>query len=130
MKQARFDATLPARDMKRARDFYAQKLGLEPAEETSDGLLYSGGQGSRFLLFESSGSPSGSHTQMSFEVDDLEGEVADLKQRGVKFEEYDQPGFKTVNSIAQIGETKGAWFKDSEGNLLSIGTYARVGAAR
>ncbi len=57
---------------------------------------------------------------MAWITNDLEGEVAALKARGVVFEEYDLPGLKTVNSVATLAQGKGAWFKDSEGNLLAV----------
>lgn len=123
---------LPAQDLSRARRFYSEKLGLEPIEERPGGLRYRSGN-HFFALFESAGEPSGSHTQMGWEVADIEATVAALKARGVVFEEYDLPGLKTVHGIATIagnypgkgvGE-KGAWFKDSEGNLLSIGQPLR-----
>ncbi len=62
---------LPAQDLERARAFYAEKLGLEPVEERPGGLRYRCGSG-RFSLFESAGAASGSHTQMAWEVDDIE----------------------------------------------------------
>lgn len=80
-------------------------------------LRIAAADGTRFLLFPSSGSASGSHTQMGFIVADADAEVRDLHQRGVQFEEYDFPGFDKATSVAQIGEDRGAWFKDSEGNL-------------
>ena len=121
-------ARIPATDLDRARAFYAEKLGLEPSEERPGGLLYRCGSGV-FSLFASSGAASGGHTQMAWEVDDIEETVAELRGRGVKFEEYDLPGLSTVNGIAEVegnypskgvGE-RGAWFRDSEGNLLAIG---------
>src|SRR5690606_38431698 len=78
-----------------ARAFYADKLGLAPVEERPGGLLYRCGSG-LFALFDSRGAPSGSHTQMGIEVSDLRAAVAALRARGVQFEEYDAPGFKTV----------------------------------
>ncbi len=113
-------ATIPAQNLERAKSFYADKLGLKPEEERPEGLRYRCGNGG-FLLFESSGEPSGTHTQLGWDVDDVEAAVATLRQNGVVFEEYDMPGFKTVNGIAEIAGEKGAWFKDSEGNLLAIG---------
>jgi catechol 2,3-dioxygenase-like lactoylglutathione lyase family enzyme len=120
---------LPARDLRRARAFYADKLGLEPSEEREGGLLYRCG-GGEFALFETDGAPSGSHTQMAWQVSDIEQAVAQLKARGLVFEEYDVPGLVTVGGIVQVtgnypskggvGE-RAAWFKDSEGNLLAIG---------
>lgn len=113
-------ATIPAQDLERARSFYADKLGLQPEEEGPDGLRYRCGDGG-FLLFASSGQASGTHTQLGWDVDDIEAAVAALRERGVVFEEYDLPGFKTVNGIADIEGERGAWFKDSEGNLLAVG---------
>ena len=97
-----------------------RQLWLTPVGEQPAGAFYAGRDGTRFLLFPSSGSASGSHTQMGFIVADADAEVRDLEQRGVQFEEYDFPGFDKATSIAQIGEDRGAWFKDSEGNLLGI----------
>jgi predicted enzyme related to lactoylglutathione lyase len=117
---ARVRATVPAQDLERAKSFYADKLEIKPSEERPEGLLYECG-GGQFLLFESSGQASGSHTQLAWDVDDLDNAVAQLKENGVVFEEYDMPGFKTVDGIAEIDGERGAWFKDSEGNLLAIG---------
>lgn len=124
---------LPAQDLERARAFYAEKLGLLPVEERPGGLRYRCGNGF-FALFASSGAPSGDHTQMGWEVDDLEATVAELGRRGVVFEEYDLPGLTTVDGIAEVagnypsrggvGE-KAAWFRDSEGNLLGLGQAMR-----
>jgi catechol 2,3-dioxygenase-like lactoylglutathione lyase family enzyme len=114
--------------MDRARAFYADKLGLQPVEERDGGLRYVCAAG-EFALFESAGAPSGAHTQMGWEVDDIEATVNELRSRGVRFEEYDFPGLRTVGGIAEIegnypskgiGE-RAAWFRDSEGNLLGIG---------
>ena len=120
---------LPAQDLARARAFYSDRLGLEPVEERPGGLLYHCADG-EFALFESEGAPSGSHTQMAWEVDDIEKVVAHLKAQGVVFEEYDLPGLTTIDGIAEVSgnyPSKGgvgeraAWFRDSEGNLLAIG---------
>ncbi len=120
---------LPAQDLDRARRFYADKLGLLPVESRPGGLRYECGAGG-FVLFESSGRPSGEHTQMAWQVEDLESVVAELRNRGVVFDEYDMPGLRTINSVAEVagnypshggvGE-RAAWFHDSEGNLLAVG---------
>jgi catechol 2,3-dioxygenase-like lactoylglutathione lyase family enzyme len=123
---------LPAQDLARARRFYAEKLGLDPVEEREGGLRYECG-GVVFALFTSAGAPSGAHTQMGWEVEDIDATVAELRARGVVFEEYDLPGLTTVEGIANIegnypskgvGE-RGVWFHDSEGNLLGIGQSVR-----
>ena len=120
---------IPAQDLQQARSFYAEKLGLQPSEERPGGLLYRCREG-EFALFESACAASGNHTQMAWEVEDIEATVERLRARGVVFEEYDLPGLRTVNGIADVagnypskggvGE-KAAWFRDSEGNLLGLG---------
>jgi catechol 2,3-dioxygenase-like lactoylglutathione lyase family enzyme len=129
LRHGRVATRIPAQDLDRARRFYADKLGLEPSEERPGGLLYRCASGV-FALFASEGASPGTFTQMGWEVDDIEAVVAELKERGVVFEEVDVPGLKTVDGIADIagnypskggkGE-RGAWFRDSEGNLLGVG---------
>jgi catechol 2,3-dioxygenase-like lactoylglutathione lyase family enzyme len=132
LSEGRVATRIPAQDLERARAFYAEKLGLEPVEERPGGLRYVCGAG-EFALFESAGGASGDHTQMGWEVDDIEATVTELRSRGVVFEEYDLPGLRTVDGIADIdgnypskgiGE-RGAWFRDSEGNMLGIGQPLR-----
>ncbi|WP_405608101.1 VOC family protein [Streptomyces sp. NBC_00076] len=129
LARGRVATRLPAQNLDRARRFYYEQLGLEPVDERPGGLLYRCG-GTDFALFESTGSSTGAFTQMGWEVDDIETIVAELKRRGVVFEEVDLPGFRTEDGIAEIdgnypskgarGE-RAAWFRDSEGNLLGIG---------
>ena len=116
-------AALPATDLERAKRFYADKLGLLPESEGPDGLFYRCGGTTRFLVFPSGGSASRTHTQMTWNTPNIEAEVAELTARGVVFEEYDLPEVKTTNSVATLGESKGAWFYDSEGNLLALGQF-------
>jgi catechol 2,3-dioxygenase-like lactoylglutathione lyase family enzyme len=119
---------LPAQDLDRARAFYRDKLGLEPAEERPGGLRYVLGD-TEFALFASSGASSGTFTQMAIYVEDIERVVAALGERGVTFEAYATPGLKTEDGIAAIEgnyPSKGsgeyaAWLRDSEGNLIAIG---------
>ena len=126
-------ARLPAQDLERARRFYREKLSLEPIEERPGGLRYQCASGT-FVVFSSKGVPSGAHTQLAFEVEDLASVVSALRARGVVFEEYDSPGLRTVHGIAEVsgnypskrstGE-KAAWFHDSEGNLIGLGQPIR-----
>jgi catechol 2,3-dioxygenase-like lactoylglutathione lyase family enzyme len=132
LADAQVATRLPAKDLERAKTFYAEKLGLRPVEGRPGGLCYRCG-GGYFALFESAGAASGDHTQMAWEVANIDATVAALRTRGVVFEEYDMPGLKTVNGIAEIegnypskgvGE-RAAWFRDSEGNLLGLGEPVR-----
>lgn len=112
--------TIPAHDLNRARRFYEQKLGLIPTEELGDGLLYECAGNSQFFLYETGAAGTAQNTAMSWLTDDIEAEVAELRSKGVVFEEYDFPGLKTVNGIADLNGERSAWFKDSEGNILAI----------
>jgi catechol 2,3-dioxygenase-like lactoylglutathione lyase family enzyme len=133
LDSARVAVRLPAQDLERARRFYSEKLGLEPVDERPGGLLYRCG-GADFALFRSAGASPGTFTQMALEVDDLRAVMDELKRRGVVFEEVDLPGLKTVDGIAEVqgnypskgatGEL-GAWFRDSEGNMLGVGQPVR-----
>ncbi|WP_234389064.1 MULTISPECIES: VOC family protein [Streptomyces] len=127
--RARVATRLPAGDLARARRFYSEMLGLEPVDERPGGLLYRCG-GVEFVLFRSAGASPGTFTQMAWQVDDIETVVSVLERRGVVFEDVDLPGMRTRHGIAEIegnypskgarGE-RGAWFRDSEGNLLGVG---------
>jgi catechol 2,3-dioxygenase-like lactoylglutathione lyase family enzyme len=135
LQNARIATRLPAQDLARARRFYADKLGLEPSEERPGGLLYKAAN-AEFALFQSAGASNGTFTQMAWDVDDIAATVAELRSRGVVFEEYDLPGLATVDGIAEVegnypskgdGE-RAAWFRDSEGNMLGIGQAVRASA--
>jgi len=120
-------ARLPAQDLDRARQWYAEKLGFEPAEERPGGLRYVIGS-CEFALYISAGRSDGSFTQLGFEVADLRAAVRALSARGVVFEDYDEGPLRTDQGVATIngnypskgtGEY-GAWFRDSEGNMLGL----------
>jgi catechol 2,3-dioxygenase-like lactoylglutathione lyase family enzyme len=135
LRDAAVGMRLPARDLSRARTFYAERLGLEPVEEREGGLRYECG-GDSFVIFQSGGASSGTHTQMGFYVPDIEVAVAELRDRGLSFDEVDVPGFGLRNGIADIpgnypstgavGE-RAVWFRDSEGNLLGLGQLVMPG---
>ena len=118
---------LPAGDLDRARAFYEDMLRLVPVEEREGGLRYLCAAG-EFHLFVSTGTPSGEFTQIGFEVEDIGAAVAELRGRGVAFEEVDLPGFEVEDGIARVegnypskgSRERGAWFRDSEGNLLGL----------
>lgn len=119
---------LPAQDLDRARQFYRDRLGLEPVEERDGGLRYVCGT-TEFHLFLSSGAASGASTQLGFEVADIDETIADLRSRGLELEPFDIAGFEVENDVVVVPDNypskgtgeRGAFFRDSEGNLLSIG---------
>src|SRR4051794_4665380 len=111
---------LPVKDLDRARAFYRDKLGLEATLEKPGMLAYSGPSGYIFQLYETSTVGTAQNTQMGWSSSELDADVAELRQRGVVFEEYDLPGLKTENGIAFVGTERSAWFKDTEGNTICI----------
>jgi catechol 2,3-dioxygenase-like lactoylglutathione lyase family enzyme len=112
---------LPVSDMDRATEFYTRKLGLHQRATSPDGgRILDAGNGNAIGLMPAEAGAQSRHTVLSFEVSDLAGEVRDLESHGVRFEDYDLPDLKTVDHIAEMGDTKAAWFCDSEGNILCL----------
>ncbi len=111
--------TVPAADLARARGFYEQTLGFSVRAERPGGIAYDCAD-SWFVLYPSASAGTNQATTMGFATDDIEAEVAELKARGVVFEEYDSPNFKTVDSIFSSPANRSAWFKDSEGNIIGV----------
>ena len=110
----------PVANLARARQFYEQKLGFQPAREEAGGVTYQFGERTACFMYPSPNAGTSKASQAFWRVDDVEREVTDLKARGVQFEEYDMPGLKTRNGIATAGGAKTAWFKDTEGNILAV----------
>jgi len=112
-------AYIPVSSVSRARKFYEDMLGLRPKREYAGGVIYECG-GAEVFMYPTSNAGTSKASQAYWQVDDVEAEVAELKARGVKFEEYDMPGVTMKNSIATAGGAKTAWFKDTEGNILAV----------
>lgn len=117
-------ANIPAKDLNRARAFYADKLGLTPAVEMAGVMLiYKTQGGSTFSIYQTEYAGQAGHTIAQWHVDDVDEEVRTLKANGVTFEKYDLPGVEWDDEVASIeGMGKAAWFKDSEGNTLCLDT--------
>jgi len=113
-------AYFPAQDIARARRFYEDKLGFRPQQEIAGGIVYAFANGTAAFLYLTPNAGTSKASQAFWQVDDVEGEVAALKARGVIFENYDMPGDKSPRGVITAGGAKAAWFKDSEGNILAI----------
>ncbi|AMB40119.1 VOC family protein [Arthrobacter sp. TES] len=122
LKDQQVAAVLPAQDLNRARAFYSEKLGLDPDNpEAEDNLQYTCGGGTGFLVYQTPNAGTAKNTQIGWMVSDVAATVAELRDKGVVFEDYDFPGLKTENGIATMPDgSAAAWFLDSEGNILSI----------
>ena len=108
--------TIAVTDLDRAKRFYQEQVGLKLLDENPGSCRFGAGKGSQLTVRR--GQPNVGQTVAHFEVDDIEAVIRDLTSRGVVFEEYETP--KTVNSIAQVGPARGAWFKDPDGNVLGV----------
>jgi catechol-2,3-dioxygenase len=115
-----FGATIPAKDLDGTRKFYEGVIGLQVIREDPAGILYQSGD-SVVMLYPTQFAGTAQHTLGTFMVKDIDASVTDLRSKGVTFEEYDMPGLKTEGGIAELGGIKSAWFKDPEGNILSLG---------
>lgn len=112
-------AYIPALDVARARQFYEQKLGFKPKAEVAGGVVYECAGGTSCFLYPTSNAGTSKASQAFWQVEDIESEVAELKARGVVFEDYDMPG-KDENGIVTQGGAKAAWFTDTEGNIMAV----------
>ena len=114
-------ANVPASDLDRARRFYADVLGLTPADENPGGLVYTTRGGTSFFLYETQHAGRAGHTIAQWHVQDVAREVRDLKTKGVTFEHYEMPGVTWDGDVATMqGMGSAAWFKDSEGNIMCL----------
>ena len=113
-------AYFPAQDIARARRFYEDKLGFRPQQEIAGGIVYAFANGTAAFLYLTPNAGTSKASQAFWQVDDVEGEVAALKARGVIFENYDMPGEKSPSGAITAGGAKAAWFKDSEGNIMAL----------
>jgi catechol 2,3-dioxygenase-like lactoylglutathione lyase family enzyme len=114
-------ATIAVRKLDTAKSFYEGKLGLEPMPAGEQGAVaYKTGR-SVVLVYESRYAGTNQATSATWTVgDDLESIVRDLKAKGVRFEHYDLPGTRQAGDIHVSGKTRVAWFKDPDGNILSL----------
>lgn len=113
-------AYIPVKDVRRARQFYEGKLGFTPKEEVDGGVVYEFGDHSACFMYPTPNAGTSKASQAFWHVEDIEREVAELKARGVAFEDYDMPGLTIRNSIVTTGLNKAAWFKDTEGNIMAL----------
>jgi predicted enzyme related to lactoylglutathione lyase len=127
MKTSGITAALPAQDLGRAKAFYIEKVGLQAVEskflEATDGRvgLTVGDGVNQLYVYPAGVRSSGEFTQAVIHVADVRAAVEGMRGRGVEFEEYDTPETRTLNGIARTPDGgEGAWFKDSEGNLVGV----------
>lgn len=120
-----YTATLAVSDISRAKEFYVGKLACTVIREDDTGVgLTAPGSNAIFTIYVSGAAGTNQATAMAFHVDDVDAAVAALQAAGVEMENYDFPGLKTVNGVAELEPgTKTGWFKDPDGNILAVGNF-------
>ena len=116
-------AVLPASDLARAQSFWHDTFGVDPIDdgfEEADAVMFEFG-GTRVLVYESEFAGTAQNTALGIDSDDIDRDMADLKAKGVTFNDYDLPGIKTVDGVIELGGMRTAWFNDSEGNIIALG---------
>jgi catechol 2,3-dioxygenase-like lactoylglutathione lyase family enzyme len=114
------DVMLLATDLDATREFYAGRLGLEVLLATDDFLTFGCGGDSRLVVTRSDTGTREPQTKASWRVRDIAAEVAELRSRGVEIADYDEPGLRTSDGIADVGFALAAWFSDPAGNSLGL----------
>jgi catechol 2,3-dioxygenase-like lactoylglutathione lyase family enzyme len=121
LSDARVEPAIAVSDMQRAKDFYEAKLGLSGGHDEADGgHTYPCGEGTQLHIFPSGGAGKSESTIAGWAVDDVEATVDELSANGVTFEQYVEPLKTDEKGIAVMGDSKGAWVKDPDGNVLGI----------
>ena len=113
-------ATVAVKDLKAAKKFYGDTLGLKAVPVPEPEVLNYKSGNSTVLVYKSQFAGSNKATSVTWIVDDVEGTVKDLKAKGVTFEHYDFPGMTRKGDVHIAGKSKAAWFKDPDGNILAV----------
>ena len=116
------DATpmIAVKDLDRARAFYEDTLGLKTKDEMGGEVLTMESGDTTINVYRSEFAGTNKATALTFEVDDAEKEVRELKDKGIFFEHYDMPGLIPQGDLYVAEGFKTAWFKDPDGNILSL----------
>jgi catechol 2,3-dioxygenase-like lactoylglutathione lyase family enzyme len=121
-------AIVPTTDLARAKAFYGEILGLVDAKVSTPGpqVIYRCGGNTLLEVYERPTAGDAQHTLASWEVSDLRAAVDQLRNRGVRFEQYDLPEVKTEDGISTTGDLQEAWFRDPDGNILRIHSHVET----
>jgi len=113
-------ATIAVKDLKAAKKFYGDTLGLKPTPVPEPEVLNYKSGNSTVLVYKSQFAGGNKATAVTWIVDDVEGTVRDLRAKGISFEHYDFPGMTRKGDVHIAGKSKAAWFKDPDGNILAV----------
>ena len=111
---------IAVRDIDRARKFYGGTLGLETTAEMGGEVLRVQSGDTVINVYRSEHAGTNKATALTFDVDDIEAQVTELRDKGIFFEHYDMPGLERQGDLYVAQGMKTAWFKDPDGNILSL----------
>jgi catechol 2,3-dioxygenase-like lactoylglutathione lyase family enzyme len=120
LTEFKVNAVLPSADLARSRAWFEDRTGTTPVKEDPGGLWYECADGTWFVVTQSAFAGTAQNTAVSFQVSDIAAAMGGLRARGIVFEEYDLPEFKTVDGLFAMGPLKAAWFKDADGNIIEL----------
>jgi catechol 2,3-dioxygenase-like lactoylglutathione lyase family enzyme len=120
LSQHPLDVMLLATDLAVAKEFYAERLGLQLLLESDDFVTFKCGGDSRLVVTKSDTGTAEEQTKASWRVDDVAAEVAELRSRGVEVVEYNEPWLKTNDGVADVGFALSAWLVDPSGNTIGL----------
>lgn len=123
LAEGRVFATVAVNDLAAAKQFYGETLGLELSDENPGGVTYNSG-GGKLFVYQAPTAGTNQATSASWDVDNIEVVVEELRGKGIVFEQYDIPGAEKQGDINIMGGMKAAWFKDPSGNILAVGSAA------
>ena len=113
-------ATVAVRDLQAAARFYEDVLGLEHVETVGDEAIAYRSGATRLLVYRSAYAGTNQATAVTWSVGDVDGVVAALRAKGVRFEHYDMPGVARHGDVHVAGGMRNAWFKDPDGNVHAV----------
>jgi catechol 2,3-dioxygenase-like lactoylglutathione lyase family enzyme len=123
LKDSTSHTDIATKDIDKAREFYGDELGLKEMKRDENGDTYYQSGASTIKVYQSNSAGTNQATYMSWDVDDINGTVDELKSKGVSFEHYNMPGVTVEGDVHKIGHELAAWFKDPDGNILCLGSY-------
>ena len=122
LASSRVLATIAVKDIEQAKEFYGQKLGLTQVEENAGGVTYESGGGYLFV-YQSETAGTNQATSASWQVEDVDAAIDELKAEGVTFEHYDNMPVTWEGDVAVMENERAAWFKDPSGNILNVASH-------
>jgi len=125
LENTKLFACVAVSDREKAKEFYQDKLELNLVEENPRALVFETGGGNLLVFISPNGAGTSKSTVVAWDVanrEELVKAVKSMKDKGIEFLTYDIPGVVWEDDIAAMNEIYIAWFKDSDGNVLSVGT--------